>query len=477
VSDRRRDRRWRVAVAPAAFLVAAGLWTGSRVLLVAATLPLGYLAYGALSTVPAVESAVSMERELSTDAPFPGETVGVTLTVRNEGERALPDVRVVDGIPDGLTAKSGSAAAVVGLRSGESRTVTYEVVARRGRHAFGDASVRARSLSAGGVATAAVAPTGDSALSCRVAAAEAPVRERTRRFVGAIPTANGGSGVEFHSTREYRRGDSLHRIDWQRLARTGDLSTVEYRRQEAARVLVVVDARAAATASPGRGYPNSRELSAYAAELLAGVVLSAGHEAGVAAFGPAVPGTRGDGGVSVLGPGSGERFRTRVSDVCEAIAAGGTGAAQATDSDGEQAGASAGAAGEDGASEAGEGAAAAADGGAGSAASGTHAAMDAEEAGKRLLAHCTRRTQVTLVTPALDEFPVAVTETLRASGHDATVVSPDVTDAESHGGRLERIERAGRLAALRATGATVVDWDLADPLPLAVAPVLAEVGR
>lgn len=463
MSDRRRDRRWRIAVAPAAFLVAAGLWTGDRVLLVAATLPLGYLAYGALSTVPAVDEAVTVERELSTDAPFPGETVEVTLRVRNDGERALPDVRVVDGLPDGLTAPSAGPAAVVALQPGQARTVTYDVVARRGRHAFGDVSVRARSLSAGAVATAKIAPSGDSELSCRVAAAEAPVRERTRRFVGAIPTATGGSGVEFHSTREYRRGDSLHRIDWRRLARTGDLSTVEYRRQEAARVLVVVDARAAAAASPGRGYPNARELSAYAAELLAGVLLSAGHEVGVAAFGVDVPGTRGDGAFSVLPPGSGERFRTRVSDVCAGI----TGDDPREDPD--AAGADATAEGNaDATAATGGGTAAAADGGAGD--------DDADAAAKRLLAHLTRGTQVTFVTPALDDFPVAVTEALRAQGRDVTVISPDVTDAESLGGRLERVERAERVDVLRG-GGTVVDWDLADPLPLAVAPALAEVGR
>lgn len=472
MTGRRRDRRWRVAVAAAAFLLAAGLWTGDRVLVVAAALPLGYLAYGRLSTVPPVEDAVGVERELSTDA-FPGERVEVRLTLRNEAERALPDVRVVDAVPSGLTAVSGPPVAVAALRPGEAEELAYEVVARRGRHEFGAVSVRARSLSAGTVSTADVQPSGDAALSCRVAAAGAPLRDRTRRFVGAIPTSVGGEGVTFHSTRKYRRGDALSRIDWRRFARTGDLTTVEYRVQEAARVLVVVDARDDAVASPGPAYPDARELSAYAAELLAEVLLARGHEAGVAAFGLDLPGTRGDGTLSVLPPGSGERFQTRVADVCDAVAE--------ADEPPRESTASPGASDDDGGEASGWSVrggrareSSAADGGGDAR---TRRETDADAAAERLLARLDGCTQVTFVTPALDDFPVAVTETLRGHGHDVTVVSPDATDEESLGGRLARVERAERVNALRASGGTVVDWSLADPLWLAVAPALAEVGR
>jgi uncharacterized protein (DUF58 family) len=465
VSESRHEPRWRTAVAPAALLVAVALWTGDRVLFVAAALPLGYLAYGALSSVPDVSRAVRVERSLSTDAPFPGEHVTVTLAVTNESDRALPDLRLVDDVPGGVEAVSGSPEAVIGLRAGETHELSYELVAQRGAHEFGDVSLRARSLSAAAVSSADVTPSGDSGLFCRVHVEDAPVRDQTMQFVGSIPTQTGGAGIEFHSTRNYRRGDPMNRIDWRRLAKTGELTTVDYRVQEAARVMVVVDARETVAVSCGPAYPSSRELSSYAAELLTGVLLDEGHEVGIGVFGLSLPGTRGEGSPSVLEPSGGDSFRAHVSAVCSAVAEGdpsvaasaGRGGAGRRASTSESA-----AANDSGASVA---TAPSPDGG----------LDDADAATRRLRAYLDRHTQVVFVTPALDEFPVTVTETLAGHGHAVTVVSPDVTDGETLGGRVTRVTRTERVRRLRETGAHVVDWSLSDPLPLALAPAFREV--
>jgi uncharacterized protein (DUF58 family) len=442
VSAPRHDARWRTAIAPAALLVAVALWTGSRTLFVAAVLPLGYLAYGALSTVPDVAEAVSVERSLSTDTPFPGEHVGVTVTVTNESDTAIPDLRIVDDVPGGVEAVSRSPAAVVGLRPGESHELTYALVAQRGAHEFGSVSLRARSLSAAAVSSASLSPSGDSGLFCRVHVEDAPVRDQTMQFVGSISTQTGGSGLEFHSTRHYRRGDPMNRIDWRRLAKTGELTTIDYRVQEAARVMVAVDARDDVAVSGGPEYPSSQELSSYGMDL---------------------PGTRGTRSPSVLEPSSGDTFRAHVVAVCSAIAGDDADAAVA-DSRGTRTPDA-----DDSAqsvSEATQRASpAAADG-------GTDAAT-AETA--RLRASLDKHTQVVFVTPALDDFAVTVTETLEGHGHAVTVVSPDVTGRETLGERLARVERAERIEELRGTGAHVVDWTLEDPLPLALAPAFREV--
>jgi uncharacterized protein (DUF58 family) len=431
-------------------------------LFVAAALPLGYLAYGALSSVPDVSQAVSVERSLSTDTPFPGEHVAVTLSVQNESGTAIPDLRIVDDVPGGVTPVSGDPETVVGLRAGETHELTYELVAQRGAHEFGDVSLRARSLSAAAVSSADVTPSGQSRMFCRVHVEDAPVRDQTMQFVGSIPTTTGGAGIEFHSTRNYQRGDPVNRIDWRRLAKTGELTTIDYRVQEAARVMVVVDARNEASVSCGPEYPGSTELASYAAELLTGVLLDEGHEVGIAVFGMDLPGTRGRYSPSVLEPSSGGTFRAHVAAVCSAVAEDDpVQAAVGSMSDDRGAGAGE----ESGARERASASATAADGG----------PVDADAETTRLRGFLDKHTQVLFVTPALDDFPVAVTETLEGHGHAVTVVSPDVTDRETLGGRIARVARAERVADLRGYGAHVVDWDLDDPLPLALAPAFREV--
>lgn len=488
MSATRRDARWRTAVAPAALLVAVALWTGSPILFVAAALPLGFLAYGALSTVPDVREAVSVERSLSTETPFPGEHVEVTVAVTNEGDRAIPDLRVVDSVPGGVTPVTGTPHAAVGLRPGERHEITYELIAQRGAHEFGAVSLRARSLSAAATSSASVTPTGGSALFCRVHVEDAPVREQTMRFVGAISTETGGAGLEFHSTRQYQRGDPMNRIDWRRLAKTGDLTTVDYRVEEAARVMVVVDGRDGVAVSCGPEYPSSRELSSYVAELSTGALLSAGHEVGVGVFGMTLPGTRGRGSPSVLEPSSGGSFRARVAAVCSAVAEGDPGvAATATGRRGRRGGrrsdrgdAGSGPAGGDAAAASASRSGSRPDSGSGSRSASSSTSPDggvggAAGATRRLRAFLDRQTQVLFVTPALDGFPVEVVRTLSGHGHAVTVVSPDVTDEETLGARLARVERAERIDRLRDTGAHVIDWDLDDPLGLALAPAFGRV--
>jgi uncharacterized repeat protein (TIGR01451 family) len=495
VSAPRHDARWRTAIAPAALLVAVALWTGSRVLFVAAALPLGYLAYGALSTVPDVASAVHVERTLSTDTPFPGEHVEVTVAVTNESDRSIPDLRVVDAIPGGVKPVSGTPHAVVGLRPGERHEITYDLVAQRGAHEFDAVSLRARSLSAAATSSGRVTPAGDSGLFCRVHVEDAPVRDQTMRFVGAIPTETGGAGLEFHSTRQYQRGDPMNRIDWRRLAKTGELTTVDYRVEEAARVMIVVDARDSVAVSCGPEYPSSRELSSYAAELAAGVLLSEGHEVGIGVFGMALPGTRGDGSPSVLEPSSGGSFRAHVSAVCSAVAEGdpdlattatdrsgrrgegrpGTGDAASARADEGTAAAAAGGASRSAGASGGEGASRGTSSSRSSSPSPDGGVGGAARSTQRLRAFLDRQTQVLFVTPVLDAFPVDVVRTLSGHGHAVTVVSPDVTDDETLGGRLARVERAERIERLRNTGAHVVDWNLDDPLGLALGPAFGRV--
>ena len=103
----RRAPRWRGAVAAAVVFVVVGLATRTGALVLAAAVPLCYLAADALSTPPIPDGLVARRRVHPTPAA-PDRAVTVTLVVRNDSDRTLPDVRVVDGVPEDLAVLEGS---------------------------------------------------------------------------------------------------------------------------------------------------------------------------------------------------------------------------------------------------------------------------------------------------------------------------------------------------------------------------------
>lgn len=448
-----RIDRWRGLTAATIMFAAGGLATGSAALLLAATIPVVYVAYSTLSTVSPVAHQLDITREVQPSSPMPGQPITVTLELTNTGETPLTDVRVIDGVPEKLTVIDGAAKGAVSLRPGSSTTIEYTMLGKRGSHQFEDAAVRARSLSAGVLSTEQVTPDGTTAFECRVTMDDIPVQDQTMFYTGPLSTDTSGEGVEFHKTRDYQTGDPINRIDWRRLAKTGDLTTVEYREQESAKVVVVLDAREVARQAPAERYPAGSTMCAYAGALAVDALEDAGHQVGLAALGlePPAPGVEHPPPAWVA-PSTGRGFTARAARVIDAATASDvaassplTGTADSaapattpTPSSFEASGA------ED----------AAADGGLGE--------VD------RLLAQLPSDAQVLLCTPAVDDYPEEVVTRLTAHGHATTVLSPDVTGQQSPGQHLESLDRAHRLADLRASGAPVVDWQYIDPLPMAL---------
>ncbi|WP_331714211.1 DUF58 domain-containing protein, partial [Halobacterium sp. CBA1126] len=247
----RETYRWRGVTALSLFAAAAGAAFSSPAALLLAVLGVAYAAYGALFAAPS--PALTVERTVHADDPDPGDEVDVTLSVTNDGG-FLPDLRVVDGVPAGVEVVDGSPRLATALREGKTATLRYTVEAHRGEHDFESVHVRARDLS-GARETEGTVPASSTVASVPALPelASFPLREQTVRRVGRVPTSQGGSGVEFHATREYRPGDPLSHVDWHRLARTGDLSTVEYREERAATVVAVVDGREAAHVADADG--------------------------------------------------------------------------------------------------------------------------------------------------------------------------------------------------------------------------------
>ncbi|SEV87063.1 DUF58 domain-containing protein [Halobacterium jilantaiense] len=435
-------------------LAAAGVASGQRVLFVAAAIPLAFVVFAAVST-PRDPGSLDVERTLSASSPLPGDRVAVTLTVENTGDAALTDVRVADAVPEGLRVVGGATGGGFALAAGDTATVEYEVVADRGQFPFGDPTVRLRGTGGATSRTANVPADGDASLDCQVAVADIPLRRQTTQHAGSLPTDTGGPGIEFHSTRDYQPGDPVSRIDWRQYAKTGDLTTVNYRERRAAAVVLAVDARADTDVTAREGAPSGAALSAYAAAQAVEPLETAGHQVGLAVFGLDDPVADAPDPAWVP-PGTGDAHHARLAAVLDAAVGsrddGRTDSGDGAESDtvSEQADAT-------------RERAAAADGG-----ETTWLGGDTDARVRQFAARVDPGTQVVVCSPVFDDFPVALARRLAADDHRVTAVSPDVTATDTPGRTLAAADRVLALDRLRATGAQVVDWSLDESLASAV---------
>ena len=428
----RLTNRFDAAVVAAATLVGLGTVFGNGTLFISAAVPVAYLVAGALTGPPPV-SALAVERSLDPELPAPGERTTVALTVRNEGDRTVPDVRIVDRLPGPIPVSERSPRGCLSLRPGDEATLTYEIVPKQGEYDFDAPLVRLRPLPAVGTVTGEPSVDGETTLRCRRGISDVPQTEGSLRRTGTQPTDTPGSGIEFHSVREYRSGDDIKRIDWRTLAKTGELSTVDFRETRAAKAVAIVDGRVAAQRSREEGYPTGAELSAYAADRALERLTAAGNRVGLTALGVdegdidlSLPSDRD--GRPWVPVGNDPATRTRIGAVLDAVvAAGGTGREAPVAPDGGVRG----------------------------------RGVTAFE--KRLPS----RADIVFATPLLDDDPVELVETLAAS-HPVVVVSPDVTGGGTPGRTAATVERLLRIDRLREAGATVIDWDTTAPLSAAM---------
>ncbi|NUB89854.1 DUF58 domain-containing protein [Haloterrigena sp. SYSU A121-1] len=424
-----RRLRWRGAIAATVVLVLAGLLDASPVLLLAAIVPLVYVAYGSLSTVSVPEGLAAV-REVSPTPAAPGRPVTVTLTVRNESDRTVTDCRLVDGVPEELAVLEGSPRAGATLEPGEERRLEYIVVARRGEYEFDAPECRVRGLGASAVATTRLSTAGADRLVCRLDADAPPIEEVGRGRIGQLTTDRPGEGLSFHSVREHRPDDPADRIDWRHYAKRGTLATIDYERQVAATVVLVVDARPSNAVVAGPGRPTAVEFAAYAATRTLTDLLGHGHDAGVA-----VIGRDGDGpaGLHWIEPASGREQRTRALEVVRSAMADESSSGRFSRTS-----------------------------------SGRQDRGKLPRQVRKVLELAPAGAQVALFSPVLDDRSVTAVERWRGGGLPVVVLSPDVVPANTVSGQYEQLRRRTRLARCQALGARTFDWRRGTPLPVLI---------
>ncbi|WP_331235933.1 DUF58 domain-containing protein [Natronorarus salvus] len=405
VAARRRTDRWSGVGALALSGIGLGVLVRSPAVVLAGAVGVGYAAYAAAGSEPPVD--LSIERRVSAERPDRDETVTVETTVTNGADRTLFDLRFLDGVPETLAIAEGSPRVGATLRPGESVTVEYTLTAERGVHSFPPATALVRSLS-GSVELECVL-VAETTLVCtpplRPTVSPVPLRAGATRFAGQVGTDRSGEGVEFYATREYRPGDPLSRIDWNRKARTGELSTLEFREERAASVVVVVDSRKGSFRAPDPDDESAVSRSIDAAGAMVARLLDDGNRVGLASLHP---------DPCWLAPSAHRDQRVHAAELLA-----------------------------------------------------THPSFDPVPPEGRFLSWRWRRrflrrlpgdAQLLVCSPLLDDRIVSLLRTLEATGHPVTVVSPDPTTDSSTGERLVRIERALRLTGLREAGVRVIDW-------------------
>ncbi|MFC6955399.1 DUF58 domain-containing protein [Halorubellus litoreus] len=407
----RTTRRWRGVVAIALLASVVGVLANRPSLLLLASVGVVYGAYPRVTS--AREPELEIDRRLSDDDPSDGDPVEVDVTVTNVGDATVPDCRVVDGVPPMLTVTDGVPRCGATLRPGASASFSYTVVAKRGIHSFEPATVVARDLSGEHEVETSVAT--DTEIDCTSGLAATTVRSQTLDRSGEVAGSDGGAGIEFHRTREYQRGDPMNRIDWNRYARTGDLSTTEFRQDQAASVVCLVDARECAYRSRP-GDPHAVALAAAACEQLATAFAADRNQVGVAAFAHRFVWQE---------PGMGP---DHVADVRRLLSRDAAFSSQPPSE-----------------------------------------SVDLEDALSDLRERLRSRTQVLLLSPLCDDEIVDAARRLDAFGHAVTVVAPDVTVDDSPGTRFARVQYTERVRRLRSAGIPTVEWQSDEPLEAALA--------
>lgn len=410
---------WRGITALGFVAIGVGVLAGQPSVLLAGIVGFALAGYARLASPPHL-STLHATRNVSDTDPEPGDVVDVTVSVENEGDAFLPDLRIVDRVPPSWEVVDGSPRVGTALRSGDAVTFQYSVVVRRGEYQW-PVTVLGRDVTGSVEREATVEP--DLELTCLPGlrtTAEIPVRSQTSMYSGELNTREGGEGLEFHSVRDYQPGDPKTRIDWKTYAQSGEFTTINFRKEHAARVVFLFDSRESAYVSPSPDSKHALDLSVEAAFDSFASLYDQGHLVGVAAF---------NGVACWLGPSAGSSHVQRVRELFA-----------------------------------------------------THPAFRSvppdlrEKPDGRYVDPLTQikrqlpaNTQLFLFSPLTDQFTFEVARQLDGDGHLVTVVSPNPTATRTVGQRIARLERLLRIRQLRDHGIRVIDWDVTRELELELA--------
>ncbi|HUF15305.1 MAG TPA: DUF58 domain-containing protein [Acidimicrobiia bacterium] len=234
-------RGWALLGAGLALVLLWWLLGDEELLLVAVFFIVAQLA--ALAYVRLHRPELRIGRRLGSTAVHNGDTVQVTLTLRNPGRRPVRNMSVVDEV-ESLGVASFEIASIV---PGTAASATYRVLCRpRGIYRVGPS--RAISTDPLGMAELP-APDGpvDQLVvypTVEILTGFPMVRGQDPSMAASRPEHSQRGGEDFYTLREYQRGDDLRRVHWPSSAKTDHLMIRQLETPWQSRALVLLDVRA-----------------------------------------------------------------------------------------------------------------------------------------------------------------------------------------------------------------------------------------
>ncbi|EMA56828.1 hypothetical protein C451_00450 [Halococcus thailandensis JCM 13552] len=398
------------------FTSTAGLYLEAPLVFLTSILGVAYAGYPLFVGPPTVD--LELSRTVTDETPDHGDPVTVTVTITNTGPRTLADLRIIDGVPALLTVTDGTPRHTATLRPGTSTSFQYTIAAKHGSHRFNPTTVIAHDISGNTRVETEITADGQTTireeLECTVDLQAFQLRRQARQYAGQTPADAGESGLEFQQIRAYQHGDSMHRIDWKRYARTGELTTVEFREEHRTAVVLCLDARQNAIRAAGSTEPHAVAYCVAAAQQVTSTLEQHSEQVGVAIFGSEF---------NWRAPSAGREQYAQIEQLL-------------VDHEYDQP----------------------------ISVDGDDITMSSMEQVQRLITQIQGNVEIILFSPLIDGFGKTAVQQLDAHGYAATVISPDVTADETVCEEFVSIERANRVQMLRNRDIPVADWSPEKPL-------------
>lgn len=233
-------RGWALLGAGLALLVLWWLLGDEELLLAGAFFIVGTGA--ALAYVHLHDPDLRVGRRLGSTAVHDGDTVQVTLTLRNPGHRAVRNLSVVDEVETlGVASFELS-----GIDAGELATATYRVMCRpRGVYRVGPSHTTSSDPLGLAELPAPDGPVDQLVVYPSVEILEGfpIVRGQDPSMAASRPEHSQRGGEDFYTLREYQRGDDLRRVHWPSSARKDELMIRQLETPWQSRALVMLDVR------------------------------------------------------------------------------------------------------------------------------------------------------------------------------------------------------------------------------------------
>jgi uncharacterized protein (DUF58 family) len=382
-------------------LGAAGIWLVRPLLLIGAMIPIVFIIYSNVTQTVAVDDSFDISRTVTPPQTYPGGTVSAELTVTNRTEQSFQNLRLIDGVPDELAVIDGSPRGAVSLQQNESVSFEYTLRARYGTYEFTAVQIAAHGLNGNQIARHEQFATGDTQIEATLEPDEFPLPGQTTGLTGELTADRGGEGLEFHAIRAYQPEDPINRINWKQYARDRELSTIDYRQQEAAEILVAVDARPSAAVARDATAPTGTELCVYAAIEVIDGLLATRNRVGLTVFGLEDDTEANDPTVS---PGTDREVRIQIQQLLDTAAAT---VQPGANRDGDP----------------------------------TQFELQPTELIERL----NPQTQLIILTPLVDGYPVKLAQQTNRTGRAVSVYSPAIAGGDSLGGTMAAVQRELRL--------------------------------